>query len=97
MKPVSKEVLKTAASKLMFEMDDNQYDQFIKELNIFLKQVDLIGDIPHIDEVTPMTFPFEVTNSYLREDEVEEPLSQEEALNNASDVKDGQIRLPKVV
>jgi aspartyl-tRNA(Asn)/glutamyl-tRNA(Gln) amidotransferase subunit C len=97
MKPVSKEVLKTAASKMMFEMDDNQYDQLIKELNIFLKQVDLIGDIPRIDEVTPMTFPFEVTNSYLREDEVEEPLSQEEALKNASDVKDGQIRLPKVV
>ena len=97
MKPVSKEVLKTAASKMMFEMDDNQYDQLIKELNIFLEQVDLIGDIPHIDEVTPMTFPFEVTNSYLREDEVEEPLSQEEALKNASDVKDGQIRLPKVV
>ena len=97
MKPVSKEVLKTAASKMMFGMDDNQYDQLIKELNIFLKQVDLIGDIPHIDEVTPMTFPFEVTNSYLREDEVEEPLSQEEALKNASDVKDGQIRLPKVV
>ena len=97
MKPVSKEVLKTATSKMMFEMDDNQYDQLIKELNIFLEQVDLIGDIPHIDEVTPMTFPFEVTNSYLREDEVEEPLSQEEALKNASDVKDGQIRLPKVV
>ena len=97
MKPVSKEVLKTAASKMMFEMDDNQYDQLIKELNIFLEQVDLIGDIPHIDEVTPMTFPFEVTNSYLREDEVEESLSQEEALKNASDVKDGQIRLPKVV
>lgn len=97
MKPVSKEILKTAASKLMFEMDDNQYDQLIKELNIFLKQVDLIGDIPHIDEVTPMTFPFEVANSYLREDEVEEPLSQEEALKNASDVKDGQIRLLKVV
>ena len=97
MKPVSKEVLKTAASKMMFEMDDNQYDQLIKEMNFFLKQVDLIGDIPHIDDVTPMTFPFEVTNSYLREDEVEESLSQEEALKNASDVKDGQIRLPKVV
>lgn len=97
MKPVSKEVLKTAASKMMFEMDDNQYDQLIKEMNIFLEQVDLIGDIPHIDDVTPMTFPFEVTNSYLREDEVEEPLSQEEALKNAGDVKDGQIRLPKVV
>ena len=97
MKPVSKEVLKTAASKMMFEMDDNQYDQLIKEMNIFLEQVDLIGDIPHIDDVTPMTFPFEVTNSYLREDEVEESLSQEEALKNASDVKDGQIRLPKVV
>ena len=44
-----------------------------------------------------MTFPFDVSTTYMREDVVEEPLSNEEALKNASDVKDGQIRLPKVV
>lgn len=97
MKPVSKEVLEIAASKMMFEMSDSQYNALIKELNVFLKQVDLIGQIPNIDDVEPMTFPFDVTTTYLREDIVEAPLTNEEALKNASDVKDGQIRLPKVV
>ena len=97
MKPVSKEVLQIAASKMMFEMSDEQYDALIKELNGFLKQVELIGEIPNIDNVEPMTFPFDVTTTYLREDIVEAPLTNEEALKNASDVEDGQIRLPKVV
>ena len=97
MKPVSKEVLQIAASKMMFEMSDAQYNALIKELNVFLKQVDLIGQIPNIDDAEPMTFPFDVTTTYLREDVVETPLTNEEALKNASDVKDGQIRLPKVV
>ena len=78
-------------------MSDAQYNALIKELNVFLKQVDLIGQIPNIDDVEPMTFPFDVTTTYLREDVVEAPLSNDEALKNASDVKDGQIRLPKVV
>ena len=97
MKPVSKEVLQIAASKMMFEMSDSQYNALIKELNVFLKQVDLIGQIPNIDDVEPMTFPFDVTTTYLREDVVKTPLTNEEALKNATDVKDGQIRLPKVV
>ena len=36
-------------------------------------------------------------NNYLREDVVEKPLDRDVALKNASDVVDGQIRLPKVV
>ena len=97
MKPVNKDVLKLAASKMMFEMSDQEYDALIKDLNIFIKQAEIIGQIPNIDDVEPMTFPFDVSTTYMREDVVEEPLSNEEALKNASDVKDGQIRLPKVV
>lgn len=97
MKPVNKDVLKLAASKMMFEMSDQEYDALIKDLTIFIKQAEIIGQIPNIDDVEPMTFPFDVSTTYMREDVVEEPLSNEEALKNASDVKDGQIRLPKVV
>ena len=44
-----------------------------------------------------MTFPFECETDFLREDEPTTPLTQEEALRNAKDVVEGQIRLPKVV
>ena len=97
MKPINKDVLKTAANKLMFDMDENQYETLLNEFSTILKQLELMGDIPHIDDVEPMTFPFEVTTSYLREDVVQKPLDRDEALKNASDVVDGQIRLPKVV
>ena len=97
MKKVSKEILKNTANKLMFDMTDEQYDMLIKEFEVLIKQMELIGDIPGVDDAKPMTFPFEVTNDFLREDEVASPLKQEEVLKNATDVVDGQIRLPKVV
>ena len=97
MKKVDKEVLKLAAHKVMIDMSEEQYDALLNEFQILLKQLDFMGDIPHIDEVEPMTFPFEITTTYLREDACEKPLLKEEALKNSADVIDGQIRLPKVV
>ncbi|MCH5180046.1 MAG: Asp-tRNA(Asn)/Glu-tRNA(Gln) amidotransferase subunit GatC [Erysipelotrichales bacterium] len=97
MKAINKEVLKDAASRLMFDMSEEQYDTLEKEFDIMIKQMKLIGEIPGVDEVEPMTFPFDVATDYLREDEVEETLSKDEVLKNAKDVVDGQIKLPKVV
>ena len=97
MKKISKTTLHEIASTLMFDMEDAQYDTLIDEFDVVLKQMDLISQIPGVDEVEPMTFPFEVTVSYLREDENTNPLVKEEALKNAKEVVDGQIRLPKVV
>ena len=97
MNKVNKETLKLSAEKLMFEIDDSQYDTLIKEFNRIVLAMEEIGKLPHIDEVEPMIFPFEVTTTYLREDIPEEPLSREDALKNSQDVKDGQIKLPKVV
>ncbi|MCH5172201.1 MAG: Asp-tRNA(Asn)/Glu-tRNA(Gln) amidotransferase subunit GatC [Erysipelotrichales bacterium] len=97
MKTINKDVLKDAASRLMFDMSEEQYDTLEKEFDIMIKQMKLIGEIPGVDNVEPMTFPFDVTTDYLREDEVTETLSKEDVLKNAKDVVDGQIKLPKVV
>lgn len=97
MKTVDKLLLKGAANKLMFDMEDAQYDTLLEEFSVIIKQMDLISEIPGVDEAEPMTFPFEVSTSYLREDIPVEPLDRDEALKNASNVVDGQIRLPKVV
>ena len=97
MKAVNKTILKDAANKLMFDMSDEQYDQLVNEFDIITTQMKLIGEIPGVDDASPMTFPFDVTNTYLREDVATKPLDREDALRNAKDVVDGQIRLPKVV
>ena len=97
MKTVNKKLLKDIANKLMFDMEDSQYDTLMEEFDAILKQMDLISQIPNIDDAEPMVFPYEVTTTFLREDVASEPISREEALKNAKDVVDGQVRLPKVV
>jgi aspartyl-tRNA(Asn)/glutamyl-tRNA(Gln) amidotransferase subunit C len=97
MKKVNKETLKIAANKLMFDMSEQEYEILLKEFEVLQEQMSLIASIEGIDEASPMTFPFEVTTSYLREDVASEPLNRDDALKNAKDVVDGQIRLPKVV
>ena len=56
---ITKELLKKYASKLMFDMKDEEYDTLQKEFDVMLKQMELIGKIEGIDEVEPMTFPYE--------------------------------------
>lgn len=96
-KPVNKETLKEAANKLMFDMTDQEYETLLEEFDILMQQIELMNEIPGIDNVEPVVFPFDVTNDYLREDIPSTPLNKEDALKNASDVSDGQIILPKVV
>ncbi len=97
MKKVDKEVLKDASLRLMFTMDDSEYDVLLDEFDTITKQLELMGKVEGIDTVTPMTFPFDVSVTYIREDEACTPLKKEDALKNAKNIKDGQIKLPKVV
>ncbi len=97
MKEYNKEVLKDAAHRLLFDMSEEEYDTLLDEFSIIIKQMNVIGEHPEIDNYEPMTFPFECTTSYLREDVASTPLSKTEALRNANNKVGGQIKLPKVV
>ena len=69
----------------------------LNEFDIIVKQMNVIGENKKIDEYAPMTFPFDVYVTYLREDIAATPLSRDEALRNAQHKAGGQIKLPKVV
>lgn len=97
MKKVNKDVLKDAANRLYFDMTDDQYETLLEEFDTIQSEFELMGQINGVDEATPMTFPFDVSIDYLRDDVPEEPLKAEDVLKNAGNVKDGQIKLPKVV
>ena len=90
-------VLKDAAKRLLFDMSESEYETLLKEFDIVTKQMNIIGSNHEIDKYEPMSFPFECTTSYLREDVPGEPLSREEALRNSKRKIGGQIKLPKVV
>ena len=97
MKKVNKEVLKESAHKLLFDMSEEEYDTLLKEYDFIIKQMEIISHIKGVDDVEPMSLPYPVNTTEMRDDVVETPLTQEEALRNAGDKKDGMIILPKVV
>lgn len=97
MSQIKKENLKDYAKKLMFDMDESEYDTLLNEFDIILKQMDLIGNIKNINEVEPMSFPFIIDNKNLRPDTVTSSITVEEALSNVKEKVGNEIKVPKVV
>lgn len=94
---IAKEKLKDYANKLMFDMNDEEYTTLQEEFDIILKQMDLIGNIPNISKIEPMTFPFKLEEASLREDEVGDYLVVNEVLENAHHQVNDQVKVPRVV
>lgn len=94
---MDKEKLKILANKLLFTMDDSEYETLSEEFEIILKQMDLIGEIKDIDKVDPLIYPFPLDNVSMREDEVLEELEIDDILSNSGSNLYNQVKLPKVV
>lgn len=97
MQKISIKMLKNCANNLMFDMNEEEYQTLLSEFDVLLKQMSLMDNIEGINDLVPMTFPFECSTSFLRDDEEGEMLEISEVLSNAKDVSAGQIKLPKVV
>lgn len=97
MKKVTNELLKECANNLMYELSDEDLEILKNDFVMVQEELAKIDRIEGLDEIDPMTFPFDVTIDFMREDEPTNELTREEALSNVKDVLGGQIRLPKVV
>lgn len=96
---IETEYLKKLAHKLMFDMNEEEYDTLQKEFEITLKNMDKIDKIPGLSEVEPMSFPFIVYDKELREDIVNDDvtLATFDVIRNAKHTLNDQVKVPKVV
>ena len=94
---MDKETLKMLANKLMFTMEDSEYDTLLDEFDTMIKQMDLIGKIDGIENIEPMCYPFPLNDVCLREDEVNDELEIDDILVNSGSNLYNQVKLPKVV
>lgn len=94
---IEKDKLKEYAQKLMFDMDEVEYETLQKEFDVILRQMDIIDKIPNLHETKPMTFPFLLDDRNLRRDEVGDFLTVGEVLANAEHQLSDQVKVPKVV
>ena len=96
---IDKEYLKLLASKLMFDMNEDEYETLQKEFEIILKNMDKIDKIPGLSEVSPMSFPYVLYEQELRDDEYkeDEELATFDVIRNAKYTLNDQVKVPKVV
>ncbi|MDF9823758.1 aspartyl-tRNA(Asn)/glutamyl-tRNA(Gln) amidotransferase subunit C [Breznakia sp. PF5-3] len=96
MEMYSNEYFKKLANQIMFDLSDEEIVSLKADFEIMLQQMELLNKID-TDGITEMVYPFEDETYFLREDKINHVLSQEDALENAPETKDGQIVVPKVV
>jgi aspartyl-tRNA(Asn)/glutamyl-tRNA(Gln) amidotransferase subunit C len=96
MSEISLDTVKHIAHLARIEIqDDKKAEAMQKELDeivVYAKQLEEVD----LSETAPMFHALDL-NNVLREDKVEEPLSQEEALRNAKSTQDGQFKVPKML
>lgn len=96
MEQFSNAYFKKLANDIMFHIDDQEAQELQQEFDTLLKQIDVLNEID-TEGVEEMIYPFEAATSFIREDDVKQVLTQEEALSNVSSAKAGHVHVPKVV
>ena len=96
---ITRDVLDKLAKKLMFKMNEEEYQTLESEFDIILKQMEYIDQIDGIENVNPMTFPFdlELDDNDLREDICNNEIDFNDMVINVKDYDDNRVKVPKVV
>ncbi|NIB99280.1 Asp-tRNA(Asn)/Glu-tRNA(Gln) amidotransferase subunit GatC [Halobacterium sp. R2-5] len=71
------------------DLDDEEVAQFADQFGDILEHFEALDEVPEVDAEPDLV-------NVMRSDEVEDSLSQDEALQNADDSEDGRFKGPKV-
>lgn len=92
----SPDYFKQLATQLRFDLTQEEAIDIANEFDVLTQQMALLDKID-TEGIEPMVYPFEEPTSFMREDLVENVLTQEEALKNAPFSKNGFFVTKKVV
>lgn len=94
---MNKTEIKKLAEDILITLTPEEETAFVAEFAYFKKLASLLEKLPNVDKVEPLMFPFEVKQTYLREDVVEPTPGAKQILKNSKNAKDGFVIVPKVV
>lgn len=93
----TKEIVDDLADKLLIGLTEEENKMVLDEFEIIDNQINIINEIPGIENVEPMTHTLDDFSYELREDVVEESVPIEELLQNCKDSTAREVQVPKVV
>ena len=92
---ISKEEVEKLAHLSRLQLDDQSIADMQGDMNKMLSFVDKINELD-LGDVEPMSYMNDSVN-VLREDDVNNPITHDQALQNAPDKNSDYFRVPKVV
>ena len=91
-----REYFQKLANQLMFNLSDEEADELVGEFGTLEQQFALMEEID-TDGVEEMIYTFEEPTTYIRHDEPDHVISQDDAMRNVTKKLEGHFVLPKVV
>lgn len=95
MSKISEEQVRHVANVARIAISDEQAETYAKQLDEIIHEASILDEV-NTDNVEPTIHVIHLQN-VLREDEVNESLSNEDAMKNAADHEDGQVKVPSVL
>ncbi len=92
---ISKKDVEHIAHLARLELTDEEKDIYSHQLSQILDHIGKISEL-ELEEVEPTSHSLEITNAF-RKDELEDGLTQKEALSNAPDSEDGYFVIPPII
>jgi len=92
---VSRDDVQHVAQLARLDFSDDEEERMADELSQILDYVDKLNELD-TSGVPPMSHVLDVTNVF-RDDDIEERIDQEQALEPAPDQEGGYFKVPKVV
>ncbi|EMA32934.1 Asp-tRNA(Asn)/Glu-tRNA(Gln) amidotransferase subunit GatC [Haloarcula japonica] len=86
---VDPEEVKHVADLARVDLADDEIERFTEQFVDILDAFEALDDVPETEREAELS-------NVMRPDETRQSLSQEEALQNASDTEEGQFKGPKV-
>lgn len=93
----TKEMVDDYADKLLIGLTEEENKMVLDEFEIIDKNIDIINEIPNIENVEPMSWCLDDFSFELREDEVEESVPIKDLLQNCDVYNDREVEVPRVV
>ena len=93
----TKEMVDDYADKLLIGLTEEENKMVLDDFEIIDKNIDIINEIPNIENVEPMSWCLDDFSFELREDEVEESVPIEDLLQNCDVYNDREVEVPRVV
>ncbi|WP_273852776.1 Asp-tRNA(Asn)/Glu-tRNA(Gln) amidotransferase subunit GatC [Guptibacillus spartinae] len=94
MSRITKEEVKHVANLARLEMDEAEVEKFTTQLDDIISMAEQLNELD-TENIEPTTHVLDLKN-VLREDKVQPWLSREEALKNAPDQENGQVKVPSI-